>query len=142
MIKVKLGTLWQASQARGTEKKGKKEVPGLSVLQVLADSPMPVAVSYRIGKIFEKVQAELKIFEDKRISLIKKHAVKGEDGEVNLKKVEWNDEGREAFGKDFQELLDIEVELDAERVKLSLLVNVSLPPKDAGLVEWLIENDL
>jgi len=136
MLKVTLGALFQASQPRG---QGKKAKP--AILQELADSMLPVSTAYRVGKVLEKVQPELKNFDERRIELLKKFAKKDEKGEL-LKEIEFEEGQREGFNKEFEELLKIEVELDCKPINLSELSNVSMMPKEMGLVDFMFSNDL
>lgn len=79
---------------------------------------LPVQVWYALAKNKEKLDSAFKLCEKTRISLVEKYAVVDEKN-PNAKKVA--EDKMSEFQKDYIELLDIEVEIEAHKIKLSLM---------------------
>lgn len=114
----------------------------VNILNKISKASLPLITSFKIGKFFEKAQKELSLFEQKRIELVRKYAKKDKKGEVIEKDMKVDEKNLEDFSKEFNELGAIESEADFEKLKLSSLVNIELPPSDIGLISEFIEDDL
>jgi hypothetical protein len=85
-------------------------------LRILLGQKFPVMVSYKLAKMAHVVQDQLHIITETRNALIEKHGTK-EKGKPG-KTVPPNTPAMEAFSKELAELLELEVELKIEKVKL------------------------
>ena len=82
----------------------------------LMQEKFPVRVSYGLAKLANKLNPQLKIIEDVRQGLVKKY---GEtDEETKQLAVKQDSENFEKFVAEFNELMEQEVELVIEKVKL------------------------
>lgn len=112
-----------------------------------ANQNLPVQLSYQIAKIMIKLEEETQSFEYAKNSLFKKYAERNEDGSLVL-----NEEGQivvpkeseEEFLREMQDLLDLEVTLECEKISLSQLneTGISISPLEMAAIEPFIENDL
>jgi len=106
-------------------------------LNKLVDKPMDALTSFRIGKTVASVQSELEAFEKTRQSLLEKYGTKTADGEALEIKPEHKN--WKHFVKEYEELINEEVELDAKKIKISALKEVKMSAKDLIALDWLIE---
>lgn len=84
-------------------------------LQKLLGEKFPVKTSYGIAKIANKLNDQFKVIEDVRQGLIKKYGETDEQGNIRVKPEDknWNE-----FVEEFNELMNQEVEIVFEKVKL------------------------
>lgn len=109
----------------------------VQVLSMLSNKQLPVKVSYAIARNINSINKELKIFEDEKMKIIKEYAIKDEHGDP---KVEDNKfvfiEGKEDESNEkYNELLDIEVELNIREVNINELLNSNVDFTPAELME-------
>lgn len=91
--------------------------PALSKLSKL-DIKAQEAV--KLARLINKIEAELKPFEETRNKLLKKYGEEIENERYKIK-----DENRSEFEKEFQDLLNSEVEIDAEKFTIKSDVQIS-----------------
>lgn len=108
-------------------------VKAAPVLQKLTRHEFSVAQLYRATKLINAVNAELAIYNDGRRELIERHCEK--DGE----KLKYKDGTGIAFNRELQELLDVEVELNAKPLVLTERDNIRLTLADMDALDGLVE---
>jgi len=84
-------------------------------LQQLMGVKLPVRVSFQVATLASKLNDKLKVIEEVRNGLVNSYGEKDEHGRVSVK------EGSDNFPKfasEFNELMEQEVELSFEKVKL------------------------
>ncbi|NOW84272.1 hypothetical protein B0H39_003184 [Clostridium beijerinckii] len=110
----------------------------VQVLSMLSNKQLPVKVSYAIAKNINSINKELKIVDSEKQKLIKDYALKNEHGEV---KTEGNkilfpsDEKENECNEKYNELLDIEVDLDVREVNVNELLNSNVEFSPSELIE-------
>jgi len=107
---------------------------------------LPVKPSYWLARIANKVESEMKAFETARMSLVKKHANKDEKGEPILIKDKdgkptnaYDVPDMETFNKEFDELVEQEIEININPIKLDTLGDINLKPVILAKLEKIIE---
>lgn len=108
-------------------------VKSAPVLQKLTAYELSVAQLYRASKLVRAVNEELAIYDAGRRELIERHCEK--DGD----KLKYKDGTGEAFNRELQELLDVEVELNAKPLVLTEKDNIRLTLCDMDAVEGLVD---
>jgi len=104
-------------------------------LQKLLQSDLPVKTAFRISRIAKKINDVFNDIEEQRIKLVNKL------GEVQ----EGSDEIKvppdklKEFHAELSSLLEEEIELDIEKIKLSELGDIKLRPVEIASLEYLIE---
>ncbi len=88
----------------------------------LMELKLPLLTSYRLAKLASKLNEPLRIIEAVRQAAIRKYGVKDANGQF---RVEEGSEKFTAFVADFNALMDEEVEVVFEKVKLPLKVSFS-----------------
>lgn len=98
-------------------------------LKVLIDKELPAKTSYSISRNLKTIGKELELIEEKRKELVKKFAE--ESGKTVAQ------EKMDDFQKEFNEIMNLEVDLDLWKVKIDTLGNVA--PSVLSAVDFLIE---
>ena len=108
-------------------------------LSKLLELKLPIKVSYKISKLINKIQPDLKIYEEKRMDLFKEYGILDEEKQVyNLKP-----ENIEKFSEDLKTLLDTDIEVDfgegkeLERISIASLGDVQVTSQDLIKLDWL-----
>lgn len=111
-------------------------------LKKLLSTDLPVKVAFKIAKLVNKINPDLKIYEEQRFKIIK------ELGEQTDKEKDiWSvkPENFEKFKEELTKLSEIEVDLSfapgkpLEKIKIEDLGDIKLEPNDLVPLEWLIE---
>ena len=102
-------------------------------LETLAEMDLPIKVSYWISRAISKSIPELKIYETKRIQLCEKL------GKLNKEenRYEFTPENEIEYHKKYKELVDIEIDLDIEKIKILDYPDLKIKP--SLLLEWLFD---
>ncbi len=110
-------------------------------LTEILEIELPIKPSYWLGKLLRQVESELKAFEDARVKLIVKHSTEKDD-KGNPKVDETTNRymvDEEAFGKEFMELCEEEVDIEFKPIKLEALGDVKLKPITMAKLERILE---
>lgn len=110
----------------------------VQILNMLSNRQLPVKVSYALAKNINSVNKELKIFESERQKLIKEYSLKNESGDPKIEdnKILFPDEEKEnECNEKYNELLDIETEIEIRTVNENELLNSNLEFSPAELIE-------
>ena len=105
--------------------------------KVLIEKEIPIKIAYKLMKLLKQLEDENKFFIDKRNELLKKYSQKDDNG--NIKQI---DEGNgkvgiqleidkiEEFNNKLKDLVDIEISIDFEKVKIEELGDIKITIKD------------
>jgi len=84
----------------------------------------PIKLGYWIGRFFDKVQQESKVYFKEKEKLIKKYAKRDEDGKIvedeKTKEVKFDDKEKETFDEALIELQQIKCPIDVKRIEIDL----------------------
>ena len=117
-------------------------IEGTEVLKKLAGQPLRGKVAFQISKILKRLEDELTLFNNTRVDIIKKYSQTNENGELISDEngnVKLKEETIEDFNKEITELLNMEIEIDANRIALEDIENVDFTPAEMTLLMPLIE---
>ena len=117
-------------------------IEGTEVLKKLAGQPLRGKVAFQISKILKRLEDELTLFNNTRVEIIKKYSQTDENGELISDEngnVKLKEETIEDFNKEITELLNMEIEIDANRIALEDIENVDFTPAEMTLLMPLIE---
>ena len=121
----------------------RKIVNDANLLGNLTHKQLPIKVSYAIAKNISKIEKELEISNKERQKLIDKYCLKDEEGnlidENNQFKIA--DGNLEAWNKDMNELLDIEIDINIHKFSKDDLFNsnCNITPAELMLIDYMIE---
>ena len=115
-MKVKLGEIYNS----------------VGVLGKLLDTEIPITVSFKLMKLVNTLNSELKTVEEQRIKLVKKYST-GSETESNV-----SDDSKEEFLKEFSKLLAEEIDVPWVAISMETLGDsVKLSVNDLTKVQYL-----
>lgn len=85
-----------------------------SCLRELVEQKLPIRIAYRLSIFIDEINVHLKKIEEMRVILVKKYGANTEDGSIVVPPENFED-----FKNDFLELLEEEVEIKFEKIKIS-----------------------
>jgi len=111
------------------------ELQGVSMgLNDLRAKELPVKVAYWVAKIARKIESELRDFEAARMRLIDKHGEKDDKGILLMDGGSYKMIDMEAFGAEYAELADIDVEIDCNTLPLDSFGDAAIKPQTMFLL--------
>lgn len=111
-------------------------------LHKLSNMRLPIGVAYKISKLINKLQPDLRIYEEQRAKLVKDLGEQT-DKEKDLWTIK--PENTAKFTEEIKKLQEIEVNLNfgegkgLEKVKVDELGDVEVEPNDLVSLDWLFE---
>lgn len=112
MITIKLGEL--------------KEI--IEGLNEILEKELPVKPAYWFGKLAKMIKKEMSDFEDARLNLVKKYAIKDENGNFIIEDNRYKLTDNTAFETEFMELISTEIDIDFIPVSIDQLGDVKVSP--------------
>ena len=113
-------------------------------LNKLIDKEISIKTSYKLSKLTRNLMNEYKLYEDNRVKLINKYAEKDEIGNVKINKEDNTiiilDVNRDKFNNEFVELINIDIEIEFEKIRLDDLGDVMISPRDLLNLDFLFED--
>ena len=104
---------------------------------------LPAGISYALFKNENKIKSTLKVYESKRLDLVKKHASKDKDGapKLNKEKTEFVIKNKKSFDKEYNEMIMANVEIDFHKFPSveTIIENTSGEQKLLNILWNLIE---
>jgi hypothetical protein len=116
-------------------------------LNQLAELKLPVKTAFRLAKITRKMNEVLETYNEVLTKIQQDHVEKDEDdkpktlddpNDPNIKRLVFSDPA--AFAAAYQELLEIETEVDFKKLQVEDLGNIEVTPSTLFPIEWLIED--
>ena len=117
-------------------------VNSVQVLSKLNNAELPVKVSYKLAKNIKSIEKELTIYEEEKAKFINKYGEKDEEGKLKTKEDgSINITDTENWNKDIKELLDIEAEINIEKINIDELAksDLKLTPAELALIDYMIK---
>ena len=117
----------------------------INVLGELSNAKLPVKVAYAITKNINKINTELKAYNDEKVKLIDKYAEKDGEGKLKVDEkgiIPLKEEHIEDYNRDIKELLSIENEIDIHMINLDDLLNsnYNISPADLSAIDFMIND--
>ena len=126
MIKVKINDLLNGTEA----------------LQKLASTELKAKLAWQVGRLLKAADTEIQSFNETRMNLIKKYGEKDENGELitddkgNCKIIT---EGLNEFTNELNELIETEVEINANKINIDSLEDREFTPAEMSQLEVFID---
>lgn len=123
-------------------------VDSVESLNQLSELKLPVKTAFRLAKITKTLNGILETYNEVLSKLQQDHVEKDEDGNPktlddpnnsNVKRLVFADPA--AFKAAYQELLDIETEVNFKKLSLEDLGTIEVTPATLFNVEWLVEDE-
>ncbi len=110
-------------------------VSATSALNDLASQRLIARAGLQIGRALKVITGELEVYERSRQALVEKFK-----GVANPQTNVFDFENKEGFTKEFQELLDTEITLNTDKIKVSDLADCKPTIATMMQLAWLIED--
>lgn len=119
-------------------------INGADVLQKLANKELKARLAWQTAKLLKAADAELTSFNETRMNLIKKYGNKDEAGELITDEkgnCRITEELAANFSSELNELLASDIEINANKIKISDLENFDFTPAEMNTLEPFIDFD-
>ncbi|WP_196002018.1 DUF1617 family protein [Clostridium sp. 1001271B_151109_B4] len=122
-----------------------KIVNTINVLGDLNNAKLPVKVAYAITKNINKINSDLKAYNEEKAKLIDKYAEKDKEGKLKTDEygnVTLKEEYIQEWNRDMAELLSIENEIDIHMIQLDDLLSsdYSISPAELAAIDFMIND--
>ncbi|NWK12777.1 hypothetical protein [Clostridium cadaveris] len=119
-------------------------INSINVLSKLNNMELNIKVSYAIAKNIDKLEKELKVYNDQKKKLIEKYSVKGEAGNVKVNEdgtINIQEDKVQDWNKDINELITLENEVDIHQINVEDLFkcDCNITPVELNLINYMIE---
>jgi len=104
----------------------------VQVINKILDTQLPVTIAFQLTKLIKNLDNEVKIVEEQRVKLVSKYGEEIEDKGFTV-----SEANKEAFLKEFTELLESEIEINWNPVDISKFEGLNLSPNDLMKVSFL-----
>ena len=113
-----------------------------NVFREIANMPIKMRTSFAIARIIRNLETELETFEKTRQELIQMYGEKNDDGSLKI-----NEDGNiiiaseniEKYNKEIQDLLNEEITIAAEPLRIEDMEYIELTPTQAYMIEKFIK---
>lgn len=117
----------------------------INVLGNLNNTQLNIKLAYAISKNINKIDIELKTYNDEKVKLINKYAEKDKEGKVISDEhghIIIEEKHKEDWNNDISELLSIENEIDIHKIQLDDLLNANynISPAELSMIDFMIED--
>ena len=117
----------------------------INVLAELNNAKLPIKLAYAITKNINKINSELKAYNEEKAKLIDKYSEKDEEGKLKADEygnVILKEEHIEDWNRDIKELLSIENEVDIHMIQLDDLLNsnYNISPAELAAIDFMIND--
>lgn len=119
-------------------------VNSVEVLQKLGKKDFKAKLAWSIARLLKEAEKEVQGFNEARLKLINKYGIKDENGQLitddngNCKIIQ---ENIPDFNKELNDLVDTEVEINANKISMNLLEDIDFTPSDMAALESFVEFD-
>ena len=101
----------------------------VTVLNKLVEEPLPTKISFKLMKLLNTLNSEVKLVEEQRLKLVKQYS---EDGNTVSEK------NKVVFVKEFSEFLNDDIEVAWEPIEVETLGdNIKLSVADLSKIQYL-----
>ena len=102
-------------------------------LEKLIVQDLPIKIAYKLSKLVKRLNEEYVIYSKNKNNLFEKYGTKEKE------KITVKPENMKQFKKDLEELLEIEVKMNIDKIKLSDLNTIKISTIDMTNLDILIE---
>ncbi len=115
-----------------------------SVINRLANSPLPIKIAYAFSKNIKAIKRELEELTELRQKLIDEYAERDEAGNVVMPskdEIKLKDETKNEFNTKFKDFLNMEIEIEVHTVSLNqfTMSNINLTPTEMDVLDFMFD---
>ena len=114
----------------------------VDTLQKLAQKDFKAKLAWQIARLLKEAEKEIQSFNETRMNLIRKYGQKDENGELKTDEngnCQIDSEYVGTFSDELNELLNTEVEINANKISLALLEDVDFTPSEMAILEPFVD---
>jgi hypothetical protein len=103
----------------------------IGAFRSLSEQKIPAKVAFQIARLIRELDKENKTFDESRVKALQEYSERDENGEIKTSpegNVVLRQDKIEEYNNKIQELLDTQIQINAEKISLSLLENLELSP--------------
>jgi hypothetical protein len=103
----------------------------IGAFRSLSEQKIPAKVAFQIARLIRELDKENKTFDESRVKALQEYSERDENGEIKTSpegNVVLRQDKIEEYNNKIQELLDTQIQVNAEKISLSLLENLELSP--------------
>jgi len=104
----------------------------VQVINKILDAQLPATIAFQLTKLIKSLDGEIKIIEEQRVKLVSKYGEETKENGVTV-----SEANKEAFLKEFTELLETEIEINWNPVDISKFEALNLSANDLMKVSFL-----
>lgn len=111
-------------------------------LQKLSQKDFKAKLAWTISRLLKAAEKEIQEFNETRMTLIKKYGEKDENGELitdDKGNCKIENETLTQFSTELNELINSEIELNANKIDIALLEDLEFTPADMAALEPFVE---
>lgn len=117
-------------------------VDSTDILRKLSQKDFKAKLAWSIARLLKAAETEIQSFNDTRMSLINKYGQKDENGQLITDEkgnCQIEHECLTDFSNELNELLNTEIEINANKIDIALLEDLEFTPADMAQLEPYIE---
>lgn len=116
-------------------------IGSMEAIKKLLDNPIKGKTAYKIAKLVKKMEEEYALFNESRLKLLNKYAVKDEGGQPVVENGNYKvlPESIANFNQEIAELLDAEVSFDLEPISLEEIGDIEFTPAEMLMIDSFIK---
>lgn len=114
------------------------------VLQRLSKTDLKARLSWQVARLLKAADEEIQSFNETRMNLVKKYGEKDENGELitdDQGNCKIPNESTLEFSNQLNELINTEVEINANKIKIADIENLDFTPAEMNMLEPFIDFD-
>lgn len=113
-------------------------VNSVDMLQKLSQQDFTAKLAWQVARLLKAAQAEIQSFNEARMTLINKYGAKDENGQLITDEAgncKIDDTAVTEFSQQLNDLLETQIEINANKIKMEDLTEVKFTPNEIGLLE-------
>ena len=114
------------------------------VLQRLSKTDLKARLSWQVARLLKAADEEIQSFNETRMNLVKKYGEKDENGELitdDQNNCKIPNESTLEFSNQLNELINTEVEINANKIKIADIENLDFTPAEMNMLEPFVDFD-
>ena len=114
------------------------------MLQKLAKQDFTAKMAWQIARLLKAAEAEIQSFNETRMTLINKYGEKDENGQLITDEIgncKIDEASVAEFSAQLNDLLETQVEINANKIRMEDLAEVKFTPGEIGLLEPYLETE-
>lgn len=113
----------------------------IDALPIFMEKELPVKTSYWLQKTLKQLMVEYEPFEATRQTLVKKHAKRGENGQLLIEGTQYVLEDMDAFNEEYNEIAGQEIEIASEPIPIDAFGDIQIKGSDLAKLGALIKDE-